>query len=210
MDEKVRRVRLLLAVSAAGLLAFLAAWPSQGAVSDPAPLYLARDRDADQVAPGTHSYLVVADAARIATHIMEDGENIADLEIIDSSGLVVDLAGNGEVVPTGRAIPPSVVQSWLQDSFAFRLKGLNGQLNESALESCSSSVLVARSRLTLPTHRGDRELTLAETLAEADARLAAMHRPENQLPTWCLRRYPQSDHRAGYLHNLWHRVTGTS
>lgn len=207
MGENVRRVRLLVAVSAAALLALLVAWPSQGAVTEPPPLYLARDRGST-----THpaaAYLAVADGPRLADHVASDGEDLDHLQVIDSTGRVVVLHPNGRADLTGEVLDPEAVQSWLRDSFSARRQRLEGQVSDVGTV-CSTEKEAARRQLDLPTRQGGRALTLAETLTEADARLMSMHRPESQISPWCIPRSIDTGHRAGYLHNLWHRITGTS
>ena len=211
MSEKVRRVRLLLAVCAAGMLAIVVPWPSSGAVTEPPPLYLARERGAGGVAPEAGTFVAVADSARLVAHLLADGVNIADLEVIDSTGRVVDLRPNGQAEPTGAAFEPVAVQMWLRASFTVRWQGLDGRLRGDSPDNiCWGTKQSVRDRLNLPTHQGGRELTLAETLAEADTRLTAMHQPGYQIPSRCFHRSVPTSHRAGYLHNLWHRLTGTS
>lgn len=210
MGDKVRRVRLLVVVSTLALLAFVAAWPSQGAAAEAPPLYLAREWGAGRADPAANQFLAVADGPRLAAHLLGDGARIADLEVIDSVGRVVVLRPNGQVEPTGAMVEPAVVQSWLRQSFAARDRAVEVRVRGNPDDKlCSNAKRTARSRLNLPTHDGVRELTLAETLAEADRRIAAMHQPVNQLPEQCVV-VGDRDHRAGYLHNLWHRIMGTS
>ena len=170
MVENVRRVRLLVAVAIAGLLAFVAAWPSQSAATEPPPLYLARGWSSGG-SPAVNMSLVVADGPRLGAHLMADGEDPATVEIVDSAGRVVVLDPGGKVQPTGRAHDPSAVQAWLQDSFIIRARGVRAKVS-------------------------------------GDARIEAMHRAANQIPTRCVVAGDPS-HRAGYLHNLWHRITGS-
>ena len=208
MVENVRRVRLLVAVAIAGLLAFVAAWPSQSAATEPPPLYLARGWSSGG-SPAVNMSLVVADGPRLGAHLMADGEDPATVEIVDSAGRVVVLDPGGKVQPTGRAHDPSAVQAWLQDSFIIRARGVRAKVSGDGSDKvCSSAKASALKRLDLPTHEGTRPLTLAETLTEADARIEAMHRAANQIPTRCVVAGDPS-HRAGYLHNLWHRITGS-
>lgn len=208
MGEKVRRHRLLVAVGLAGLLAFVAAWPSQSAATEPQPLYLARDRAPGGSSPAPTALLVIGDAARLPSHLLAEREDIAALEVIDSAGQVVVLNPNGKVVATGTTLDPVVVRTWVQESFAARTRTANRQVSGGPVGStCGDAKQAALNRLKLPTtHDGKRELSLAETLAEADGRIAAMHEPANQVPIECI---PLSSHRAGYLHNLWHRITGS-
>jgi hypothetical protein len=213
MSEKVRRVRLLLAVCTAGLLAFVVAWPSQSAATEPPPLYLARDATPQPGETEADLYFAVGDGPRLVAHVLRDREDIADLEVIDSAGRVVDLRPNGEVVATGSVVEPAVVKTWLQNAFHLRWLRLEPRLGNGSIgENCAAIKQATRGRLTLPTHQGARELTLAETFVETDVRLVALHNPENGIPDGCFRRFGSTPphHRAGFLHNLMHRITGTS
>lgn len=207
MGDKVRRARLLVAVGAAGLLALIAAWPSQVAATETPPIYLARGWSWGG-SPAVNTTVVVADAPRLAAHLLADGQDPATVEVIDTAGRVVVLDPSGKVQPTERVHEPAVVQSWLHDSFTIRARGVRAKVSGDVSDKvCSSAKTSALKRLDLPTHDGTRELTLAETLAEADRRIAAMHRSANQIPPHCVVAGDPA-HRAGYLHNLWHRLTG--
>lgn len=207
MGDKVRRVRLLVAVGVAGLLALVAAWPSQVAATETPPLYLARGWSSGG-SPAVNMNLVVGDGPRLAAHLLADGEDPATVQVIDSTGRVVILGPDGKVQPTERVLEPALVQSWLGDSFTIRARGVRAKVTGDAGDKvCSSAKASALKRLDLPTHEGTRTLTLAETLTEADRRIAAMHQPANQIPPHCVVA-GDPHHRAGYLHNLWHRITG--
>lgn len=210
MGEKVRRVRLLLALSTAALLALVAAWPSQGAAAEAPPLYLARHLGSEGTGPRAKTYIAVADGPRLAAHTLADREDIADLEVIDSSGRVIVLHPGGQAEPTGEVIEPAELRAWLKNSFDTRWQTLDSSFRRDRTgPNCSSERQRARDQLNLPTHQGGRALTLAETFVEVEARLFAMHLPENQIPPECLYKGAGTGHRAGYLHNLWHRLTGS-
>jgi hypothetical protein len=212
MGEHVRRIRLLVVVGVVGVLALLAAWPGPNAAAQTAPLYLARQR-AGGDNPATNRVLVVADGPGLVAHLQWDNVEPATLDVIDSTGRVVVLEPDGDAVPTGAVLEPEAVRSWLGASFQDRWRLVDSQvMGDQPGATCWSEKQAALSRLTLPTHQGDRTLTLTESLAETEVRLAALHRPENQIPVHCFRPYrgPVTGHRAGYLHNLWHRLTGTS
>lgn len=209
MGENVPRIRLLVAVGAAALLAVLAAWPSPGAAAEPAPLYLVRERDAGAV-PESNTFLAVADGPRLVAHVAADRERLVNLEVIDGTGRVVLLQPDGTATATGQVIDPGTVRLWLSDSFSVRWSVVDRWLLPSGPgQACWNARQAAQDRLDLPTHQDGRERTLAEVLTEADSRLTAMHRPEGQIPFTCYRRTWNGDHRAGYLHNLWHRITGS-
>lgn len=207
MGGQVRRVRLLLGVATAGLLALVAAWPSQGAVTEPAPLYLARQPGGLSSGSVASRLVAVGDGPRLYAHLLSEGESPASREVIDDGGRVVVLHPNGTAVATGAVVDPGVVQSWLKDSFAARARLVDGQVvaNPSDKE-CWTAKQSALARLDLPIHDGTRALTLAETYAEADRRIAVMHRPGPQIPVRCIV-VGSPTHRANYLHNLWHRIT---
>jgi hypothetical protein len=211
MVEQVRRVRLLVVVTVVGLLAFVVVpWPSPSAATEPLPLLLARETGAGRAAPAANTFVAVGDGPRLAAHLLRDGRSLADVEVIDATGRVVVLQANGQVSATGAEVDPAMIRSWLQSSFQVRARVVEVRvLGDTGDKLCSAAKQSARSRLTLPTHQGDRALTLAETLTEADRRLAAMHQPVNQIPERCVV-LRDRDHRANYLHNLWHRITGTS
>lgn len=209
MGEKVRRIRLLAVVGVAGLLAFVAAWPTEGAAAEPPPpLYLARERGAGGISPEANTFVMIADGPRLVAHLLVDREQVADLEFIDSTGRVVVPRANGQIDFTGEVLDVEGVELWLQNSFSARWRLVDGQLRgDPDSKVCRGARQTALNRLSLPTHEGTRDLTLAETFVEADQRIAAMHRPVNQIPVECFIR--NRDHKAGYLHNLWHRITGS-
>ena len=206
MGDKVRKVRLLMAVSLAALLGLVAAWPGQSAVADPPPSYLARDRGAGSRAPSATTFVAVGNAAQLSAHLVAEGEYIRGLEVVDGTGRVFVLNPNGTVSPTGAVVEPTVVRSWLADAFSARWWALQ-RTPVDGPAYCSNAKQAVLSRLTLPTHEGTRPLTLAETLDAAGTRISAMHQPGNEFPRECR---PDRDHRGGYLHNLWHRITGTT
>jgi hypothetical protein len=205
MGQKVRSVRLLVAVSAAALLGLVAAWPSQGAVTE-TPLYLARDAQEGRLQPTVKGFVAVADGPRLAAHLLGDGEQLAGMEVIDGAGRVVVLHPNGTVEDTGVVVEPAVVKAWLVDSFKARARTVDQQVvGDPSNKECWTAKQRARAWLNLSGRAGTRELTLAETLADADRRIAQMHHPANQIPVQCL---ANPSHKAGYLHNLWHRIRG--
>ena len=108
-------------------------------------------------------------------------------------------------------VEPAVVRSWLLEEFRVRRQALDTQMRVDPRGSwCREEKRAALGFLDLPSQRDGRELTLGETLTEAQARLEVMHLKENDLALTCLTRNPPTNHRGGYLHNLWHRITGTT
>lgn len=208
MGGQVRRVRLLLAVVTAGLLALVVAWPSQGAVTEPAPRYLIRELGAGRSTPVPNQFLAVADGPRLVMHLSGDREQPANLEVIDAAGRVVVLQPDGKAAPTGAVVDTAVLQTWLSDSFKARSQALDRHVvADPGDKLCWTAEQTALSRLNLPSRNATRALTLSETYAEADRRIAAMHQPANAIPVRCITGIPS--HRDGYLHNLWHRITGS-
>jgi hypothetical protein len=216
MAEQFRRICLLGAASLASIVAFTAAWPGVGAAAGvgggsiggpmkpaPAPIYLVRDRG---VTPNSASsgFMAVGTSAQLFAHLYSDGENLAQLEVIDATGGVVILESNGKATATGASLDPKATKAWVVNEFKTRARAVADDVYGNP--ACLTAKQVAQSRLDLPLRQGGRDLTLAQTLVEAEARITAMHDPANALPTYCL---AAPSHKAGYLHNLWHRISGS-
>jgi hypothetical protein len=210
MDEKLRRIWMLVATGVVAVLALVAAWPSQGAATEKSPLYLVRDRGQGVPHPPPVRVLAVADGPRLVTHLSGDGEDVARLEVIDDAGRVVVLSASGRADVTGEMVDPEAVQVWLQNRFSAARRSLDWPSGPNGRPApCRNERERAQELLNLP--QSDRKLTLAETFAEAEGRLAAMHEAENEIPMGCFPPgSPIYHHRDGYLHNLWHRLRGTS
>jgi hypothetical protein len=169
--------------------------------------YLAFVRHPSEKGPG-RLVAIEPDGPAMLAHLGEDNTSLTQVQVYDAEGreLVIDKMGRAH--PTGTALSTRTAVVSISATFAAARRAADHDI--AATPGCAAAKKSIMELVTPTTMDGEANLLPLETVAaDISKRVDKLHEPNMIVPMRCLN-LSQGNHARGYLHNLWHRITGTS
>lgn len=150
---------------------------------------------------------VEADAATLVDHLHGHGTSLTGVRLVDAlgQGLTVDKTGRAEV--DGTTMSSAAAVDGVKATFEAAQRAVQHEVLASPACVGPKKHALSLTTVTLVDQQGA-PLPLESVARAAAAKVARLHDLRQVVPVDCLQ--PGTGHKGSYLHNLWHRITGTS
>lgn len=142
-------------------------------------------------------------------HLHEDNTNLSEVLIYDARGRELTIDNRGHVKFSGSTVNNTrAIASILETFRLVRRQAAHDLVGKP--KSCTSAKKATLKLLTPTTVNAEGQpLSLQAVALDASKRVSRAHKLDRTIPMRCFRQ-SITGHKGGYLHNLWHRITGTS